>query len=105
METFEELVCKVRREVASITRFVPATQQYSVRDQGQLLLPLDAARPGDWSLRTGRPDRAHGAPPTRERHPGRWVRSDRAAATNVGIIGATSSTSAQPKIVHRILSC
>ena len=30
---------------------VPATQQYSVRDQGQLLLPLDAARPGDWSLR------------------------------------------------------
>ena len=25
---------------------VPATQQYSVRDQGQLLLPLDAARPG-----------------------------------------------------------
>src|SRR5215831_19570776 len=37
--------------VTSITTLVPATQQYSVRDHGQLLLPLDAARPGDWSLR------------------------------------------------------
>src|SRR5215472_14185943 len=40
-----------RSPVASITTLVPATQQHSVRDQGQLLLPLDAARPGDWSLR------------------------------------------------------
>src|SRR5262249_30997101 len=37
--------------------------------------------------------------PHRERHPGRWVRSDRATGTNVIVVGATRSTAPQPKIV------
>src|SRR5215472_1258754 len=77
-----------RSLVAPATRLVPATQQYSVRDQGQLLLPLDAARPGDWSLRyqaTG--PSAWGTPTGSGIQEGRYGPTER--------LGPTSSLSAR----------